>query len=204
MLFASHSGGNLQTDSQCVGHGVAGAFRFRAFCVHSDRPLVAYTERTWQMQDGLPEQIVQAFAQTKDRYLWIGTTGGLLRFDGARFSLYNRENTPAFSDNNIFCLMVSQDNTLWIGTEGGGLIQYRNGAFRAFSSKDGLTNNFVRSVYQDSAGRIWIGTDNGLFQFRGGRLERIDDSATVPLLAVHAIYEDREGGLWVGGLGYCA
>ncbi|MGO9862696.1 MAG: two-component regulator propeller domain-containing protein [Terriglobales bacterium] len=165
----------------------------------SDRPLMAYTERIWQMQDGLPEQIVQAFAQTKDRYLWIGTTGGLLRFDGARFSLYNRENTPAFSDNNIFCLMVSQDDTLWIGTEGGGLIQYRNGAFRAFSSKDGLTNSFVRSVYQDRAGRIWIGTDNGLFQFRGGRLERVDDSATVPLLAVHAIYEDHEGGLWVGG-----
>jgi ligand-binding sensor domain-containing protein/signal transduction histidine kinase len=169
------------------------------FASTADRPVVAYTERTWQMQDGLPEQIVQAFAQTKDRYLWIGTTGGLLRFDGARFSLYNRENTPAFSDNNIFCLMVSQDNTLWIGTEGGGLIQYRDGAFRAFSSKDGLTNNFVRSVYQDSAGRIWIGTDNGLFQFRGERVERIDDSATVPLLAVHAIYEDRGGGLWVGG-----
>ena len=165
----------------------------------ADRPLVAYTERTWRMQDGLPEQIVQAFAQTKDRYLWIGTTGGLLRFDGARSSLYNRENTPAFSDNNIFCLMVSQDNTLWIGTEGGGLIQYRDGAFRSFSSKDGLTNSFVRSVYQDTSGRIWIGTDNGLFQLRGERVERVDDSETVPLLAVHAIYEDRGGGLWVGG-----
>ena len=169
------------------------------FASTADRPVVTYTERTWQMQDGLPEQIVQAFAQTKDRYLWIGTTGGLLRFDGARFSLYNRENTAAFSDNNIFCLMVSRDNTLWIGTEGGGLIQYRDGAFRAFSGKDGLTNSFVRSVYQDSAGRIWIGTDNGLFQFRGERVERVDDSASVPLLAVHAIYEDRGGGLWVGG-----
>jgi ligand-binding sensor domain-containing protein/signal transduction histidine kinase len=169
------------------------------FASAADRPLVAYTERTWQMQDGLPEQIVQAFAQTRDRYLWIGTTGGLLRFDGARFSLYNRENTPAFSDNNIFCLMVSRDNTLWIGTEGGGLIRYRDGTFRSFSSNDGLTNSFVRSVFQDSAGQIWIGTDNGLFQLHGERLERIDDSATVPLLAVHAIYEDRKGGLWVGG-----
>src|ERR1017187_24915 len=169
------------------------------FASADDRPLLAYAERTWQMQDGLPEQIVQAFAQTKDRYLWIGTTGGVLRFDGARYTLYNRENTPAFSDNNIFCLMVSRDNTLWIGTEGGGLIQYRDGAFRSFSSKDGLTNSFVRSVYQDSVGRIWIGTDNGLFQLHGERLERVDDSGTVPLLAVHAIYEDRGGGLWAGG-----
>src|SRR5258708_6235247 len=106
-----------------------------------DRAMPAYAERTWGMQDGLPEQVVQAFAQTNDRYLWIGTTGGLLRFDGARFVLYNRENTPAFADNNIFCLMVSRDNTLWIGTEGGGLIRYRDGVFRAFSSTAGLPNS---------------------------------------------------------------
>jgi len=74
----------------------------------------AYAERIWGMQDGLPEQVVQAFAQTKDRYLWIGTTGGLLRFDGASFILYNRENTPAFTDNNIFFLTATRDNTLWI------------------------------------------------------------------------------------------
>jgi ligand-binding sensor domain-containing protein/signal transduction histidine kinase len=164
-----------------------------------DRALLAYAERTWGMQDGLPEQVVQAFAQTNDRYLWIGTTGGLLRFDGARFVLYNRENTPAFADNNIFCLMVSRDNTLWIGTEGGGLIRYRDGAFRAFSMADGLTNSFVRTVHQDHTGQIWIGTDSGLFRISGDRVERVDDSGPLPLLAVHAIYEDRLGGLWVGG-----
>lgn len=164
-----------------------------------DRALPAYAERTWGMQDGLPEQVVQAFAQTSDRYLWIGTTGGLLRFDGARFVLYNRENTPAFADNNIFCLMVSRDNTLWIGTEGGGLIRHRDGVFRAFSSADGLTNSFVRTVYQDHTGQIWIGTDSGLFRISGDRVERVDDSGTLPLLAVHAIYEDSLGGLWVGG-----
>ena len=164
-----------------------------------DRAIQAYAERTWGMQDGLPEQVVQAFAQTHDRYLWIGTTGGLLRFDGARFVLYNRENTPAFADNNIFCLMVSRDNTLWIGTEGGGLIRYRDGVFRAYTSADGLTNSFVRTVYQDHTGQIWIGTDSGLFRNSGDRVERVDDSATLPLLAVHAIYEDARGGLWVGG-----
>src|SRR5258708_14907381 len=164
-----------------------------------DRAPLAYAERTWGMQDGLPEQVVQAFAQTSDRYLWIGTTGGLLRFDGAQFALYNRENTPAFADNNIFCLMVSRDNTLWIGTEGGGLIRYRDGAFRAFSSVDGLTNSFVRTVYQDHAGVIWVGTDSGLFRLSGDALGRVDNSPAIPLLAVHAIFEDSQSRLWVGG-----
>src|SRR6204780_3585361 len=137
---------------------------------------INYTSRTWQMQDGLPEQTVQAFAQTKDRYLWIGTTGGLLRFDGVRLVLFDRDNTPAFNENNIFGLTVTTDDTLWVATEGGGLIRYKDGVFRSFSGKDGLLNDFVRTVYQDSKGQIWIGTDNGLFQFRGGRIERVDNS----------------------------
>ncbi len=169
------------------------------FALPLSKPPVAYTERTWQMKDGLPEPTVQAFAQTADRYLWIGTTGGLLRFDGVRFVLYDRENTPSFTENNIFCLMVSRDNTLWIGTEGGGLIRYRDGVFRAFSSKDGLTNDFVRVVFQSSTGEIWIGTDNGLFRFSDEHIQRVDNSGNVPLLAVHAITEDSRAGLWIGG-----
>src|SRR6266849_1352269 len=109
-----------------------------SFCVLSvgacalDEPPINYTSRTWQMQDGLPEQTVQAFAQTKNRYLWIGTTGGLLRFDGGRLLLFDRDNTPAFTDNNVFSLTVTSDDALWIATEGGGLIRYKDGVFRHF------------------------------------------------------------------------
>src|ERR1035438_924690 len=53
-----------------------------------------YTRRVWQTQDGLPENTVQAFAQTPDNYLWIGTSGGLVRFDGAGFVVYDRDKTP--------------------------------------------------------------------------------------------------------------
>lgn len=176
-----------------------GLFFCCAAALALDNPPVTYTERTWQMQDGLPEQTVQAFAQTKDRYLWIGTTGGLLRFDGVRLVLYDRDNTPAFSENNVFNLAVARDDTLWIATEGGGLIRYKNGGFRSFSAKDGLLNDFVRTVYQDTKGLIWIGTDNGLYRFSGEHIERVDNGEDVALSAVHAIHEDSRGRLWVGG-----
>jgi Signal transduction histidine kinase len=164
-----------------------------------DPSSTTYVERTWQMQDGLPEQTVQAFAQTKNRYLWIGTTGGLLRFDGVRLVLYDRDNTPAFSENNIFNLTVAQDDSLWIASEGGGLVRYKDDVFRHFSAKDGLLNDFVRTVYQDRRGMIWIGTDNGLFRFSNDRIERVDSSAVLPSIAVHAIFEDSRNRLWVGG-----
>lgn len=168
-----------------------------AFSVET--PPLSYTQRLWQMQDGLPEQVVQAFAQTADRYLWIATTGGLVRFDGERFQTFNRENTRAFTENNVFCLIVSRDQTLWIGMEGGGLIRYRDGAFQQFSVREGLTNGFVRSIREDSKGRFWVGTDGGLFRLENERLRRVDDNGQIPALAIHAIYEDSEGQIWVGG-----
>jgi len=169
------------------------------FAFPVEAPTVGYTERTWQMQDGLPEQVVQAFAQTADRYLWIGTTGGLLRFDGERFLTFDRENTPAFSENNVFCLLVSRDDSLWIGMEGGGLLRYKNGTFHSFSSSNGLTNNFVRALSQDNQANIWVGTDNGLFLVTGEQVRRVDNSDTLPPIAVHGMHEDSRGRLWVGG-----
>jgi ligand-binding sensor domain-containing protein/signal transduction histidine kinase len=163
------------------------------------RGLEGYSRRIWQTQDGLPEEPVQAFAQTPDGYLWIGTSGGLVRFDGAEMVVFNRENTPALRENSIFCLLVSKSGDLWIGTEGGGVVRYRRGAFRRFSGEEGLSNSFVRTILEDRRGLFWVGTDDGLFRLRGDRLERVDGRAGIPAVAVHDMREDSRGRLWVGG-----
>lgn len=158
-----------------------------------------FTRKVWQTQDGLPEQTVQAFAQTPDHYLWIGTTGGLLRFDGARLTVFDVENTPQLGSNSVFSLMVSRDGSLWIGTEGGGLLRYAAGRFRVFGTQDGLSDGFVRALFEDRQGTIWVGTDNGLLRFVGGKFKRVDGVDGRPTIAVHAIAEDHLGRLWVGG-----
>jgi ligand-binding sensor domain-containing protein/signal transduction histidine kinase len=161
--------------------------------------LAGYTRHVWQASDGLPEQTVQAFAQTPDGFLWIGTSGGLVRFDGVHFTVFDRQNTPALHENSVFCLRVSRDGALWIGTEGGGLVRYVHGEFRSWSTNEGLTNEFVRTLAEDAEGNIWVGTDNGLLRLKGDRFVRVDGTASVPMLAVHSIYRDRDGHLWVGG-----
>ena len=82
--------------------------------------LSGYSSRVWHTQDGLPEDTIQALAQTRDGYLWIGTSGGLVRFDGVRFTVFSRENTPAFRENSVSALLTSKSGDLWIGTQGGG------------------------------------------------------------------------------------
>jgi ligand-binding sensor domain-containing protein/signal transduction histidine kinase len=161
--------------------------------------LAGYTRRVWQASDGLPEQTVQAFAQTPDGYLWIGTTGGLVRFDGAQFTVFDRQNTPALRENSVFCLMVSRDGALWIGTEGGGLARYAQGQFRSWTTREGLSNDFVRKLAEDAHGVIWAGTDNGLMRLQGDRFVRVDGVNGIPALAVHSVYLDHEGRLWAGG-----
>ena len=177
-------------------------FGWRAVASVPTDLLSGYTTQQWQGSDGLPEQTVQAFAQNTDGYLWIGTSGGLLRFDGAHFTKYSRENTPAFLENSVFCLTEGKDGTLWIGTEGGGLIRFSDGVFRLYSTNDGLSDGFVRSVMEDRSGAIWIGTDNGLFQLpnsRADRVIRVDGTTDFPPIAVHALLQDRSGRIWVGG-----
>jgi len=161
----------------------------------------ASSRRVWRSVDGLPEDFAQSLAQTPDGYLWIGTSGGLARFDGTSFVVFNRENTPAFLDDSVYSLLVTKDGTLWAGTEGGGLIRYKDGRFRVFGLAEGLANGFVRAIYEDKNRQLWVGTDTGLFRLLNESLIRVDGQGGAPKMSVHAICEDREGRLLVGGRG---
>jgi ligand-binding sensor domain-containing protein/two-component sensor histidine kinase len=161
----------------------------------------AYSRRVWRSADGLPEDFAQSLAQTQDGYLWIGTSGGLARFDGVSFVVFNRENMSAFLDDSVYSLLVTKDGTLWAGTEGGGLVRYKDGRFRAFGASEGLTNGFVRVIYEDRNSRLWVGTDAGLFRMQNESLIRVDGRDGAPEMNVHTICEDSAGRLLVGGWG---
>lgn len=157
-----------------------------------------YTAHFWQPQNGLPGETVQAFAQTADGYLWIGTNEGLARFDGHSFTLFTRESTPELRESSVFCLLVGHDGALWIGTEGGGLVRYAQGVFHRYTASNGLGDGFVRSLFEDHAGALWVATDNGLFRKNNEHFTRIDNRPAMPANAFHAVLEDHRGRLWAG------
>lgn len=169
--------------------------------------LPGYEKRLFQITDGLPEGTVQSFAQTPDRFLWIGTTGGLVRFDGSNFLVFDRDNTPEFRENSVFCMLTALDGSLWIGMEGSGLLHLSHGHFTTYRAEQGLTDPFVRALAQDHNGTLWIGTNNGLFRLAHpeysaaapSSIQRVDGPDGLPVLAVNAIREDSSGRLWLGG-----
>lgn len=165
-----------------------------------------FSQRVWQARDGLANSAVQALTQTPDGYLWIGTSSGLVRFDGTRFVLFSHAIEKAFTDDSVWALAVGPDGTLWIGTEGGGLVRFRGGTFRRFATADGLSNLFVRAIYARSDGSLWVGTDKGLFESQTAsnndcHFHRVDATAGLPAMNVYTIHEGRNGILYVGGSG---
>ena len=155
-----------------------------------------YGHRLWRTEDGLPQNRIRAISQTPDGYLWIGTSEGLTRFDGVRFTVFDRSNTPAIHDDGILVLRLAYDGALWIGTEGGALVRYKAGVFRNFGTAEGLTNGFVRAIYEDSRKTLWVGTDRGFFRREGERFVRLDNTAEVPHATVPSIVEDAQGRIW--------
>ncbi|NIO81062.1 MAG: helix-turn-helix domain-containing protein [Candidatus Aminicenantes bacterium] len=160
-----------------------------------------YQHDVWNMDDGLPCNNVFSIAQTPDGYLWLGTSYGLVRFDGADFEVYDSENTPALINYHILCLEVDRNGTLWMGTRGGGVFRCQNGTFEAFSKKYGLLNDEVWDIMESRDGSIWIGSRQGLHRFYNGKMSPVPLPGSISNHHVHTLMEDRIGRIWVGTRG---
>src|SRR5579883_3022937 len=155
-------------------------------------------EATWQTDDGLPEDYVQALLQTRDGYLWVGTTNGLARFDGERFTLFGGRRFPAFRNDNVVSLAEAADGTLWIGTDTGGMVSYRDGQFRPFGESQGLPRNLVKFVFTDHRGALWVGIERYLVRLADGKLTTFTAKDGLPDGYLRAICEGESGSLWIG------
>src|SRR5437868_1360580 len=71
---------------------------------------------SWTADTGLPQNIVRAICQTTDGYLWLATFDGLVRFDGVRFTTFNRGNTGGIGGNRFESLFCTADGGFWAGT----------------------------------------------------------------------------------------
>jgi signal transduction histidine kinase/ligand-binding sensor domain-containing protein len=129
-------------------------------------PLANYGHQSWGMENGLPQNTVQALAQTRNGFVWLGTEAGLVRFDGNSFAVFDKNSTPALPGNDVRCLLETRDGALWIGTSEG-LARWKDGAVTAFTTKDGLPGNGIRTALQDEDGALWVSTNEGWARLAG-------------------------------------
>ncbi len=163
------------------------------------RRVSQYSQDVWRSDDGLPQNSLLAMTQTRDGYLWLGTWEGLARFDGARFTVFDKRNTPELRNHAIKALVEDASGTLWVGT-GQGLVAYRQGRFeRAPGAAAPLDAARVEALVA-AEGVLWVGTSAGLWQVpQGDGVARQYTAADgLPSSEVRALTPGEGASLWVG------
>jgi ligand-binding sensor domain-containing protein/signal transduction histidine kinase len=162
--------------------------------------------RSWDREDGLPAADVRAIARTTDGYLWLGTTRGLVRFDGVRFVTLSTNDLPALSDNRITCLLVTRAGDLWAGTEGGFLARRRAGSqFESVAPAPSARGRRLNSLVEDREGGIWCGLQGvGVARWHQGAWDVFTPSQGLPGSGALQVIADKHGGVWAISTGKLA
>ena len=150
---------------------------------------------SWNAKQGVGGNVT-ALAQTTDGYLWVGTTDGLLRFDGISFEPYHPETGPLMA-TSVSALMAVPDGGLWVGFTRGGASFIRNGKVTNYSDREGFPVSTVRCFARDRAGTIWAAVVGGFARLEGQRWHRDYSDWNYPAKTAWGLLVDREGMLWV-------
>ena len=166
------------------------------------RALTQYKIDSWQTEQGLPLNTVQALLQTRDGHLWVGTAGGLARFDGERFTTFSEAEAPSMGSQPVFGLMEDAGGRLWIGHSKGAAI-YQDGRFQDAIPSEVTGGRRVWDFVQARDGVIWAATENGLVSWVQGKgvthVYRQPDG--LPINRLRALAFDQDGVLWIATTG---
>jgi signal transduction histidine kinase/ligand-binding sensor domain-containing protein len=149
-----------------------------------------YVIRKWGAS-ALSTNSVHSLLQSPDGYLWVGTTTGLARFDGARFTFFENRRTPGLPDGGVSALTQGADGSLYLGTTGGEIARYRDGAFTPIEGRP--WGGVVASLHFSRDGSLWVGA-------HGRRVYRWKDGLfpTYRTPVPYAMAEDAAGVVWFG------
>jgi ligand-binding sensor domain-containing protein/signal transduction histidine kinase len=169
----------------------------RAGVLDSELEEPAEAIHVWRSADGLPSDSVTALMQTRDGFLWIGSSAGLVRFDGASFTQVQLPFAATNGPLRITALCEDSNGYVWVGTQQAGLFELAHGTTRRLTSPQGLSDDNITSLAADSQGAIWVGSRAGLSHWTGDRLERFTTRDGLPDEFVSGVNVARSGTVWI-------
>ena len=151
---------------------------------------------------GLPTNEMTTIYQDRDGFIWVGTTNGLVRYDGYHVRLFQRDGSlvSGLTDNRI-TQMAEDSLYLWVGTSAGLNLINRNTYQVSAFPEESLGKGYINSLCSDGENTVWVGTDNQVLVFRAPSLHPVD---TITLASregkravINKVLRDRTGRLWI-------
>jgi len=152
---------------------------------------IHYTTR-----DGLAQSQVRTIAQDAQGFLWVGTLGGVSRFDGSGFR--NHALQQGLPDAQVNALLPRSDGSMWCGT-GGGLVSFRHGIEVVPIPLPGLDRPRITALATDANGRELIGVeDRGVLVHEDGRIRELEGFPTDTAGTVRSLLCLPDGTIYIG------
>ena len=161
----------------------------------------------YSQEHGLSNNQIHCILQDSKGWMWIGTSQGVCRFDGYRFTVFKNDpdDSTSLKGNLVRVIYEDRKGQLWVGTENGGLNKFDRGSetFRHLFYQNQpslLKDATVASLLEDKNGVLWIGTESSLFRLEG----ETKLTAVVPSNLngfkefIRVIKTDHSGRMWIG------
>src|SRR5271154_3801298 len=168
-------------------------------CLAPSRLYGPFRSTQWTADSGLPQNTVRGIVQTPDRYLWIATLNGIARFDGVRFTVFDKSNSPGMSSSRFMAMVGGEGDDLWAVSEDGNIVRYHEGVFRTLDTESGIRSHSATGITGDSRGGVWALSDERILHWNNAsqsfeaESSEINQVKYVPLWWVGAGFWGREG-----------
>ena len=167
------------------------------------------SKKIYTVIDGLHNNSVFRLFEDSQGDLWIGTLGSsansLARWERSTDKIRSYTTKDGLPEHNR-PTAFGEDHfgNVWIGYYQGGLARYRDGRFQTFTGREGLPAGFIRAIYTDRAGRVWVATStSGVVRIDEPNAERpnlVNISTAEGLSSNQAtcVTEDKFGRIYIG------
>jgi signal transduction histidine kinase/ligand-binding sensor domain-containing protein len=160
-----------------------------------------YTVQQWKTDNGLPQNSVNAIYQTQDGYLWLATYGGLVRFDGVKFTTFSSDNTPEIKNSRAIGFIPLPGNDFITKCENNCFILKTKNAFYFFNNPDDLLNHFYNEKYgnqQPQQDSVFVLTDKNLLFLKNANYKIGSLNLKLSeIIKKYSYFEGTDNSLWV-------
>jgi len=150
----------------------------------------------WQTDEGLPDNNVTGVVQARDGHLWVGTLGGLMRFDGEQFEEISTTHLPKVPNHVVVTMYQDRRGRVWLVMARGAVIRVDDTTARAFDEADGFPYSRVSAVAEDPEGGVWFVCGNEVCRIKDDKVEQFGTGEGFPAGGNIWLATDRAGQLW--------